>query len=106
LLYFRLFTEIDDNRRYYLQLEKVGVSDRELKKLTWHQSLILFFTPFIAGLIHSTFAMQALGTLLNRTVLQFGWAVALGYLVLYGAFYLVMYAIYWRSLRVTRLAEI
>jgi putative ABC transport system permease protein len=106
LLYFRLFTEIEDNRRYYLQLEKVGVSEKELKRLTGYQSLILFFTPFIVGLIHSTFAMQALGTLVNRTVLQFGWAVALGYLVLYGAFYLVTYAIYWRSLRVSRLAEV
>jgi putative ABC transport system permease protein len=106
LLYFRLFTEIADNRRYYFQLEKVGVSDRELKNLTGYQSFILFFTPFVVGLVHSTFAMKALGTLLNRTVLQFGWAVAVGYLVLYSVFYLITYAVYWRSLRGVSLARI
>lgn len=100
LLYFRLFTEIDDNRRYFRQLQQVGVSNRELKQLVRSQTIVIFFVPFMTGLLHSTFAMLALGTLMAKTVLQLGWAVALTYLVLYTLFYGATYNIYWRSLRI------
>lgn len=98
LLYSRLFTEIEDDRRYLWQLARVGVSGQELRRLALQQAAIIFFVPFIAGLLHSTFAMQALGTLTGRMVLQYGWLVACGYLLLYGLAFAATAAFYWRSL--------
>lgn len=99
LLYFRLFTEIDDDRQYYRQLQRVGVTTLEVKRIALCQALVIFFTPFVGGIIHSSFAMQALGTLLNRRVLQLGWMVALVYLVLYAIYFTIAYAFHWRTLR-------
>lgn len=98
LLYSRLFTEIEDDRRYLWQLGRVGVSRRELRSLSLRQAAVIFFVPFLVGLLHSTFAMQALGTLTGRTVLQYGWLVAFGYLLLYSLAFTTTAGFYWRSL--------
>ncbi|MDF2630200.1 MAG: transporter permease protein [Symbiobacteriaceae bacterium] len=99
LLYFRLFTEIDEDRRHFKRLQQLGADLRELKRLALAQSMVVFLVPFLAGLVHSTFAMQALGTMASRTVLQFGGLVACGYLVLYAGYYAVTYNVYWRSIK-------
>lgn len=100
ILYFRLFTEMEEDRRYFRRLQEVGVSQMELRRISLQQTMVIFFVPFLLGLVHSTFAMRALGTLLNRSVLHVGWLVALGYLVLYALFFAITYAAYWRSLSV------
>lgn len=102
LLYFRLFTEIDDDRRYYTRLRQLGLSNGELKGLSRVQAMVVFFIPFVVGLVHSTFAMKALGTLVMRTVLYYGWMIAAGYLVLYVLFFAVTYALYWRTMGLGR----
>lgn len=98
LLYFRLFTEIDEDRRYYTRLRQLGLTLGELKGLSRTQAAVLFLVPFLVGLLHSTFAMKALGTLTMRSVLVYGWAIAAGYLVLYGAFFTVTFALYWQAM--------
>lgn len=98
LLYFRLFTEIDDDRRYYARLRQLGLTLTELRALSWTQALVLFLVPFLVGLVHSTFAMRALSTLVFRSVLVYGWMMAVGYFILYGAYFTVTFALYWRSM--------
>lgn len=99
LLYFRLFTEIEDDRKYFRRLADLGVGERALKRLAQRQAMVVFFVPFLIGLVHSTFAMKALGALAMRTVLQYGWLVAVAYLVLYALYFAVSSTFYWRSLR-------
>jgi len=98
LLYFRLFTEMDEDRKYFKRLQQIGVSRSEMRGLALRQTGVIFLVPFLTGLVHSTFAMQALGTLTSRMVLQYGWAVAAGYLVLYGIGFGLAYNGYWRSI--------
>lgn len=98
LIYFRLFTEIEDDRKYYRRLQQLGATDGELRRLARQQATVIFFVPFILGLAHSTFAMQALGTLMQQTVLQYGWMVAAAYLLLYTLYFLGSCSAYWRSI--------
>jgi hypothetical protein len=63
------------------------------------QAAVIFLVPFLVGLLHSTFAMNALGAVAMRTVLQYGWAVAFSYLPLYGLCSIVTFTLYWRSLK-------
>lgn len=102
LLYFRLFTEIDEDRRYYTRLRQLGLTRGELRGLSRVQAMVIFFIPFLVGLVHSTFAMKALGTLMSHSVLVYGWLVALGYLVVLVGYFLVTYALYWKTLGVGR----
>lgn len=99
LLYFRLFTEIEEDRKYFRRLAELGVSEPDLKRLALRQAAVVFFVPFLTGLLHSTFAMKALGVIALRTVLQYGWLVAVAYLVLYAIYFAASYSFYWRSLQ-------
>ncbi len=97
LLYFRLFTEIDEDRRYYRKLSELGLESKEIYRLSRSMSAVIFLVPFLIGLVHSSFAMNALGTLLMRTVLHWGWFVALGYLVVYAGYFAATHALYWQA---------
>ncbi|MGE5572815.1 MAG: ABC transporter permease [Bacteroidota bacterium] len=99
LLYSRLFTDIEEDRRYACRLQQVGVTTRELRGQALSQMAVIFFLPFVVGLVHSTVAMHALGTLTRRTVLHYGWGAALLFLFLFGAFFLGMGQLYWRALQ-------
>ncbi|MGV3463877.1 MAG: ABC transporter permease, partial [Heyndrickxia sp.] len=59
-LYFRLYADLDYDRRQYLTIKKVGLTDRELNKIVIQQLALLFFVPIIVAFIHSAFAFMAL----------------------------------------------
>ncbi len=99
LVYSRLFTDIDEDRRHARRLRQVGVTDGELRRQALSQMGIILFLPFCIGLIHSTFAMRALGTLTRRTVLHYGWGGALLFLVLFVAFFFAASQLYWYTMR-------
>ncbi|MDX8367218.1 ABC transporter permease [Cytobacillus sp. IB215665] len=59
-LYFRLFTDLNDERKKYRALSKIGLTEREMtKNVTW-QLGTLFFLPFIFATIHTGFALKVL----------------------------------------------
>lgn len=105
LLYFRLFTEIHEDRRYFRRLQEVGVAGDELRRIAAIQNAVLFLIPFLVGLAHSTFAMKALDTLVtsfSRTwwsgTIANGWRVASAYFIAYLAYFSATHGLYRRSL--------
>lgn len=91
--------DIDEDRKYAYRLKQIGVTDRELRGQALWQMAVIFFLPFVVGLVHSTMAMNALGTLTGRTVLHFGWTGALLFLVLFAGSFIGSGRLYWTSLR-------
>ncbi|MFS8582014.1 MAG: hypothetical protein FWJ61_04125, partial [Limnochordales bacterium] len=83
---------------YYTRLRQLGLTPGELQRQARAQALVVFAVPFVVGLVHSTFAMRALSTLALQSVLHYGWMVAAGYLVLYGAFFAGTFGLYWQAL--------
>lgn len=59
-LYFRLYADLDYDRRQYLTITKVGLTDRELNKIVTQQLALLFFVPIVVAFVHSGFAFMAL----------------------------------------------
>lgn len=59
-LYFRLYADLDYDRRQYLTITKVGLTDCELNKIVTQQLALLFFVPIIVAFVHSGFAFMAL----------------------------------------------
>lgn len=59
-LYFRLYADLDYDRRQYMTLAKVGLTDKELKRIVTRQLLLLFFVPIGVAMVHSVFAFTAL----------------------------------------------
>ncbi|MED3801713.1 ABC transporter permease [Lysinibacillus xylanilyticus] len=65
-LYFRLFTDFDRDKNQYGMLSKVGLTQKELKKIVTRQISILFFIPIIVAFIHSGVAFTALHYLAEK----------------------------------------
>lgn len=67
-LYFRLYADLEYDRRLYLTIQKVGLTDKELNKIVTRQLVLLFFVPIIIAIIHSIFAFMALQSFFTLSI--------------------------------------
>ncbi|CAG7607300.1 ABC transporter permease protein YxdM [Paenibacillus solanacearum] len=69
-LYFRLYTDLNDDKEKYRSIRKLGLTDKELTKVASWQIALLFFIPFAIAIIHSSVALYALHNLLQSPVVR------------------------------------
>lgn len=62
-LYFRLYMDLDEDKQKFKSISKMGLTDKELKKVVNRQTMILFFAPILVALIHGAVALTALSNL-------------------------------------------
>ncbi|WP_026582688.1 ABC transporter permease [Bacillus sp. J33] len=62
-LYFRLYMDLDEDKQKFKSISKMGLTDKELKKVLNRQTMILFFAPILVALIHGAVALTALSNL-------------------------------------------
>ncbi|TDL66282.1 ABC transporter permease [Rhodococcus qingshengii] len=67
-LYFRLYADLEYDRRLYLTIKKVGLTDGELNRIVTQQLVLLFFVPIIVAIIHSVFAFMALQSFFTMSI--------------------------------------
>ncbi|HOQ09665.1 MAG TPA: ABC transporter permease [Syntrophomonadaceae bacterium] len=90
-LYFRLYTDLNQEKSKYIGISKLGLSFREMKKVASMQIAVLFFVPYVLASIHTYFAINVLQTVLYSSVFQ-------QFLTVLGAF-LILNIIYYLSVR-------
>lgn len=66
MLYFRLFSEVEEDREKYGMMEKLGVSRHEIGTIISRQLLVFFFAPIAVGSVHCGFAMKSLSNVLSE----------------------------------------
>lgn len=59
-IYFRLYTSLDSDRKEFDVLRRMGITDREFKKIVNRQLIPQFFVPWGVALVHSSFAFLSL----------------------------------------------
>ncbi|WP_144460808.1 ABC transporter permease [Siminovitchia fortis] len=59
-LYFRLYADIEDEKRKFSAISKLGLTDKELSKIVTVQLALLFFVPILVAIIHGAVALTAL----------------------------------------------
>lgn len=64
-LYFRLYTDLESDKRQYGAISKIGLSDRELSRIVTIQIALLFFVPILVAIVHSMVAFVSLQSLLK-----------------------------------------
>lgn len=67
-LYFRLYMDLDGDKQKFQVIGKLGLSDKELKKVLTRQIAILFFSPIAVALIHGAVALTALSHMFYRNL--------------------------------------
>lgn len=69
ILYFRMYQGIDKDIAHYYSLYRIGLTNKEMKKIATRQIAFLFFLPFFVAVIHAAFAYKALQNMLASSVL-------------------------------------
>jgi len=64
-LYFRLYSDLDDDKQKFKSIAKMGLTSKELSKVLNRQISILFFAPIAVALVHGAVALTALQNLFS-----------------------------------------
>ncbi|CAH1205082.1 ABC transporter permease protein YxdM [Paenibacillus auburnensis] len=98
-LYFRLFTDLNDDKQKYRSLSKLGLTGKELEKVATLQIALLFFVPLVVALIHSSVALYALHNLFHSPVTQSAITVYIVFLAAQILYFLLIRARYLEHLK-------
>src|SRR5699024_1338821 len=69
-LYFRLFTDLDEDRAKFSVINKFGLTNKELNKVVTQQTAILFFTPILVAIVHAAVALTALSYYIKYSLIK------------------------------------
>lgn len=99
LLYFKLFTEIGEDRAHYTILQDIGVTRGEVNRLVANELAGVFFVPVAIGALHTGFALKTLSNLLavDMNLIGPGAMICLVYLAAQTAYFWVSTATYKRT---------
>lgn len=75
LIYFKLFTELEGDRRLFERLRRIGITPAETSRTVTAQMALIFLLPFAVGGVHAMVALQALGTMVMANVVQYSLVV-------------------------------
>lgn len=91
-LYFRLYTDLENDRRQYGAITKIGLSERELSRIVTTQVALLFFVPILVAIVHSAVAFFSLQSLLKLMLIA---SVAKPTAIVLASFVLVQFIYFW-----------
>ncbi len=89
-LYFRLFTDLENEQDKYKGLSKIGLTEREMKNIVTWQLGILFFFPFLVATIHTGFALKVLERDAVLNVFMPSVMTILGFLVIQVIYFIIV----------------
>jgi len=97
-LYNKIYMDCQEDKEKYMKLNKIGLTYKEIRKISTIEIGILFLVPYIIAVIHSTFALLAVKNSFNMEV------ASSAYIVM-GSFFIVL-IIYFLIIRRNYLKEI
>lgn len=64
-VYFKIYANLDREKKQFDTLRRIGLTDKEMKRLVTRNLVIQFFLPWGLALVHSAFAFYVVQTVLN-----------------------------------------
>ncbi len=98
-LYFRLYSDLEFDRRQYVTLSKLGVTRREMEKMVTWQLSLLFFLPIGLAMVHSMFAFIALQSYLFISIAWEAGAILASFCLVQVVYFWFIRARYLRNLQ-------
>lgn len=96
IIYYKQISEGYDDRERYQIMQKVGMSQKEVKQSIRSQVLLAFFLPLIMAVIHLAFAFRIITKLLsvlNLTNISLFLLYTVGTVVVFAVIYAVIYGV-------------
>ncbi|MGN1409294.1 MAG: ABC transporter permease, partial [Eubacteriales bacterium] len=94
IMYYKQVTEGYEDAERYEIMQKVGMTDREIKKSINSQVLTVFFAPLIAAGIHTAFAYNMIKIILKVFLASSGNIFLISTIVCYAVFAVFYIAVY------------
>ncbi|MGR6342493.1 FtsX-like permease family protein [Priestia megaterium] len=98
-LYFRLYMDLDEDKQKFKSISKMGLTDKELKKVLNRQTMILFFVPIVVALIHGAVALTALSHLFYFNLFKESVIVLSVFLVIQIAYFFIVRFFYTKQIK-------
>ncbi|HHT7188113.1 TPA: FtsX-like permease family protein [Bacillus cereus] len=98
VLYFRMYTDLTNEKEKYVTISKIGVTDAEMRTSATIQLAILFFVPYIMASIHTMFATKMLQDVIDLSLFKEISAVLLIFGVVEIVFFLFIRSFYMQKL--------
>lgn len=89
MTYFKWFNDKEQDRIQFKSLKRIGMTDKEIRKIAIRQMGVIFFIPILIGSIHSGFALHTLGKMLYIDLWKSG-ALVIGAYILASAIYFMI----------------
>ncbi|HDX9640632.1 TPA: ABC transporter permease [Bacillus mobilis] len=89
MTYFKWFNDKEQDRIQFKSLKRIGMTDKEIRKIAIRQMGVIFFIPILIGAIHSGFALHTLGKMLYIDLWKSG-AIVIGAYVVASAIYFMI----------------
>ncbi|SDJ56450.1 ABC transporter permease [Salimicrobium halophilum] len=97
-LYFRLYTDFEEDRKKFSAIRKMGLTDKEMNRVVTKQTGLLFFAPIIVALVHGAVALSALSSFFDYNLVQEAAYVLGGFAVIQVVYFVVARTLYTRQL--------
>ncbi|WP_449537375.1 ABC transporter permease [Ferdinandcohnia sp. Marseille-Q9671] len=98
-LYFRLYADLEEDKQKFRSIAKMGLTEKELKKVLTRQTAILFFTPILVALIHGAVALTALSHLFYYDLTKVSIAVLGVFLLIQIVYFYIVRFFYTKQVR-------
>ncbi|MCK1983809.1 MULTISPECIES: FtsX-like permease family protein [Peribacillus] len=97
MMYLRVFTNLEDKKIQIHALHRLGLTKKEIRQILSAEIRILFFAPFLIGMIHAIVAYVALSNLLGSNLFVYSAIVIATYFLFQLLYYQVTKKMYERA---------
>ncbi|MDF9762285.1 MULTISPECIES: FtsX-like permease family protein [Peribacillus] len=97
MMYLRVFTNLEDKKIQIHALHRLGLTKKEIRQILSAEIRILFFAPFLIGMIHAIIAYVALSNLLGSNLFVYSAMVIGTYFLFQLLYYQVTKKMYERA---------
>jgi len=98
MIYFKLFTELQDDQAQFRALVRIGMTKGEIRKIVVTQVAIVFFVPVVVGISHALFAMKALDNMMESSNWIYSFVVIGIYIVMQTLYFITACSSYMKSM--------
>ncbi|WP_054023473.1 ABC transporter permease [Bacillus sp. FJAT-28004] len=98
MIYFKLFTELQEDQAQFKALTRIGMTKAEIRKIVVTQVGIVFFVPVVVGICHALFAMKALDNILESSNWIYSFVVIGIYIVMQTLYFITACSSYMKSM--------
>lgn len=99
IIYFKMSMEAKEDKKNFITLRKIGVSEHEIRKAVLIENLILFGVPFLLAALNTYAASFSISKLLELKIVKEYAIIMVAYLIIYSIYYFITVKDYMRVVK-------